>query len=142
MNYKNYFLHALLVLSAIPLLAPHDSFAQEHIDLKIKAFKQELKSSADHTVYRKDVNIEIGAYHLKADEVSIFKKNGQADRIVAKGSPLTFQHYNKKAKIFTKAQATELEYHVTDKKLTIRNYILVLDDGTTQKGKQLTFLLK
>ena len=129
-------------MSAISILAPHLAMAQVGNSLDIKAFNEELKASSDHTVYRKDVNIEIDVYSLKADEVSVFKKNGQADRILAKGTPLIFQHKDKMAKGFAKVEATELEYLVSDKKLTIKNYILVLNDGTTQKGKLLSFLLK
>ncbi|MFC1666062.1 LptA/OstA family protein [Pseudomonadota bacterium] len=129
-------------MSAISMLASHFSMAQAENSLNIKAFTEELTSNSDHTVYRKDVNIEIDVYSLKADEVSVFKKNGQADRILAKGSPLVFQHKDKKAKGFAKVEATELEYLVSDKKLNIKNYILVLGDGTTQRGKQLSFLLK
>ena len=142
MNLKTKLSSILLTIATVAGIAVHTAHAQGNLELKINSFKQELLSSDNHTVYRQDVNIEIGAYHLKADEVSVFKINGQPDRIVAKGNPLTFKVRNEKGPGFAKVEAMELEYLVTDKKLVLRNYILVLKDGTTQKGKKFSLILE
>lgn len=142
MIYKTKLLQAVLAVIAATGITAYNSHAQDNLALKIESFKQEVLSSTNHSVYRQDVNIEIGAYHLKADEVSVFKNNGQPDRIVAKGSPLIFKVQNEKGPGFAKVEAMELEYLVTDKKLVLKNYILVLKDGTTQKGKQFSLILE
>jgi len=142
MNFKTRISPILLAIATVIGLVVSNAYAQDSLELKINSFKQELLSSGNQTVYRQDVNIDIGDYKLKADEVSVFKNNGQPDRILAKGGPLIFQVQGEKGPGFAKVEATELEFLITDKKLVLKNYIIVLKDGTTQKGKQFSLILE
>ncbi|MHB8742353.1 MAG: lipopolysaccharide transport periplasmic protein LptA [Sulfuricaulis sp.] len=82
-------------------------------------------------IYTGSVIVEQGGLSIKADRVEIRTHNNRPDFMLATGNPVTLRQQPQAGEEEIQAQASQVEYHVDDKKLDM------LGDVTLHRGKDL-----
>ncbi|CAA6813884.1 MAG: Lipopolysaccharide export system protein LptA [uncultured Thiotrichaceae bacterium] len=86
--------------------------------VKIDADSVSFNKAKGYAVYEGNVSIQQGTLKIKATKIEIFAPDNNIDRIVAKGSPVSFQQTMDDGKLAI-GKANNVQYKVKAKQLTL-----------------------
>ena len=122
----------LVVLCFFILLGPALTLALESDKeqaIYIEADDVEIDDRSGISVYRGNVVFTQGTIRMTADEVTVTQKEGQSDRVVAVGDPVTYQQQMEKTGDLVRGRALRAEYDVAG------DIIYMIDDAELSQGE-------
>lgn len=110
-----------LFATLLPSLATALSSDREQ-PIHIRADRVEINEKTGVSVYTGNVNVTQGSMELTADQLIVYRKAGELDRMEGDGSPATFRQQPDEADYDVRGKARRIEYHAaTDKAFLIGN---------------------
>lgn len=122
----------LLALTALLLSGQSQALPEDRAQpIHISADSARIDDTTGITHYKGDVTIRQGTLQIEAEEVELYRSNGDIDRMVATGTR-TAAHFRQKPAAeqpWTDAWGRQLEYEIKKQSLTISG------NGKVQQGK-------
>ncbi len=120
------------LLWLMALLAPSMAAAlsgDRQQPIHIRADSVEINEKTGVSVYTGDVNVTQGSMELTADQLIVYRKNGEMDRMESKGRPATFRQQPDGAEQEVRGQARRIEYDAETQKAYL------IGEGHVWRGK-------
>lgn len=136
---------ALLALYAISCLFSTQAYTlpdDAEQPLYLEAESLEYDEQKGTITYSGDVLMRQGSMSIQADEVIIFGKIDRATRVIANGKPAHFQQTPEINAVPVTAEASRLEYAVSDKSLWLQGNASLNQEGTSLSGNTIQYDVK
>lgn len=91
------------------------------------------------SIYTGNVVFDQGTMHLTSDKLTIIKKDGQTDEIIAEGNPVRFQQQTDADKGLAKGHARRMEYQVRNNIIYLIDDAEMTQDGDAFKNDRITY---
>jgi lipopolysaccharide export system protein LptA len=78
--------------------------------ITIEADSVDYDEKTGKSIYRGDVVVQQGTIEIKADEVTVYRKEGETDRVIATGAPVRFKQRPDDSELYVKGRAQRVEY--------------------------------
>ena len=143
-NTLNWITTAALLLMA--LASPQSALAlagDRNQPIHISSDRAERNDKEGITVYSGAVTMSQGSLNIKADRVVVHNSASQVEKIVASGSPASYQHKPTADSPEVLAQAEIIEYLVGEEQVKLnKNASLTQSTGNTMSGEFIRYNLK
>ena len=128
---------SLLLLSLPAHTLPEDKLLPIHIEAD-EAVRDEKTGL---TLYKGNVRIRQGSLKIKADQVTIYHIDTQADKIVAEGNPAHFQQQRTADTQPMHAEGRIIEYYKEEERVHIREDAKLEQDGSTVRSDSIEYFI-
>ena len=102
--------------------------------IDIRADRVVVSEKEQSSRYSGNVYIEQGTLKINADEVIVYLKLGELDRIVIMGNPAHFEQQPDNSQNIVKSVAEQMEYYAKKETLVLRNNAEVIQGANRFKG--------
>jgi len=93
------------------------------------------------TVYQGNVELVQGTIRIRADKITFFSENMEADRIVAEGNPARMQQQPEPDSPLMHARGRIIEYFRSEERIEVRQNAEVEQDGSTVRGDKIDYFI-
>lgn len=109
--------------------------------IHISADRALHNEKAGLTVYNGNVEMEQGSLRISADKITIYRIDGEADKIVARGRPAQMQQQPDPDKGLVQARAGVIEYYKTESRIHLRQDAQIEQEGSTVTGDTIDYYI-
>lgn len=102
--------------------------------IDIRADRVVVNEKQQTSRYSGNVYIEQGTMKINADEVIVYLKLGELDKIVITGNPAHFEQQPDNSKVIVKSIAEQMEYYAKKETLVLRNNAEVIQGANRFRG--------
>lgn len=133
----------LLLVGCLLSLASHARALSSDVQqpVKIDANSVTFNKSKGYAIYEGGVSIVQGTLKIKASKIEIFTPNNAIQKIIATGSPVSFEQKMDDGK-WAKGKANSLRYLVTEKKLILSGGASLSQDRDTFSSAYIQYSTK
>jgi len=131
-------------LLATPLLLPtlaQAATADRTLPLEIEADRKHTDYKGGEAVYEGKVIIRQGQMRLAADKATIILRDGQFDRALLEGRPVTYDDRDEQGKPIH-GQANHMDYQAAQDRITLSGKAQVEHAGDTLASERIVYNLK
>jgi lipopolysaccharide export system protein LptA len=93
------------------------------------------------TVYQGNVELVQGTIRIRADKITFYSENIEADRIVAEGNPARMQQQPEPDSPLMHARGKVIEYFRSEERIEVRQNAEVEQDGSTVRGDKIDYFI-
>ncbi|MDF2182187.1 lipopolysaccharide transport periplasmic protein LptA [Neptuniibacter sp. CAU 1671] len=123
------------LMSGMALALPDDQNQPIHI----AADKAQINDKTGITIYTGNVIITQGSILIEGDQVELYRKDGNVDKVIAKGKPAHFRQKNTATDPFTDAWGLHMVYLINTRILTITEQAKVIQGSDTFTGQKIDY---
>jgi lipopolysaccharide export system protein LptA len=125
-------------LTTTALALPSDRQAT----ITVEADRAQINEKTGITDYQGSVIIRQGSLLIKADQVTIYATNGQANKIICIGKPAHYQQQPNLEDGLVNAHGNTIEYFLDTETITLIKNASLEQQGSTLKGDHINYDLK
>lgn len=107
--------------------------------ISVEADYAERDERADTMVYRGSVIIRQGSLLIEADQVELFSREGELVQVVSNGQLARYTQQMEDAAEPITAEAEQIDYQPSDKRITLLRNATLSRDGTLLKGERIDY---
>jgi len=130
---------ALATVAAAPAATALPGDGREPIEITADRAVRDEKEGI--TVYTGNVEIRQGSLFIAADEVSVYRLDAEADRIVALGSPARMQQRPDVDDAMVYAWARRIEYFKAEQRINLYEEAVIEQEGSSVAGDEIEYLI-
>jgi len=127
----------LVFTSLLAQALPEDTEQPIHISAD-EAIRDERTGE---TIYRGNVQMNQGTLRIDADEVTIYRIDIEADKIVAVGAPAHMQQLREVGGEIMHAEGDIIEYYKVEERVQLRENARLEQDGSTVQGDKIDYFI-
>ena len=110
--------------------------------ITVEADRAQINEKTGITDYQGSVIIRQGSLLIKADQVTIYATNGQANKIICIGKPAHYQQQPNPEDGLVNAHGNTIEYFLDTETITLIKNASLEQQGSTLKGDHINYDLK
>ncbi len=132
-------------LLALPALAAGPALALESDQeqpIRISADQALRDEKQGFTLYQGNVRMDQGSLQIEADTITIYHREEEADRIVARGKPARMQQRPDPTRGPVHARATIIEYFQNEERVHLREEAHIEQDGSIVSGETIDYFIR
>ena len=131
-----------ILISALLMLPMNTALAlksDRNQPIKIEADQVEINDKTEISHYRGNVLMVQGSLKIKADDVTVYLKNGVLFQIIILGDPAHFEQIPDGGKDLVKSQARHMEYFAREQRLILKQDAEVVQGANLFRGDQIEY---
>ena len=125
-----------MVLTGQPALALKSDRNQP---IKIEADRVEINEKTQISYYRGNVLMQQGSLKIRADEVTVFLKDGVLHQVKIIGNPAHFEQIPDDRKELVKSRARQMDYFAKQQRLLLKQDAEVIQGANQFRGDQIEY---
>lgn len=129
----------LLLLLVLPLPFTLNAAALKSAPITVEADQLELNQQTGVSVYQGNVQLQQQTMLLQAERLELHSKEGQIQKVYADGSPVHLQHEDTETGQITRAEASHMEYHLSNGVMELKGNAHLWREGDEFSGNHLIY---
>jgi lipopolysaccharide export system protein LptA len=130
---------SLSLVLLVGSLSAHALKSDRNQPIKIEADRVEINEKTQISYYRGNVSMQQGSLKIKADEVTVYMKDGALHRVFITGAPAHFEQIPDDRKELVKSRAKQMEYFAKQQRLLLKQEAEVVQGANLFRGDQIEY---